>query len=667
MGRTKNFKKIDHNKWKSVTIESTEGFTDKDFEGLVGIEELDDYSVETDTTKVTPDIVKTKKNKKHSKKIKKPKNGIDFRPSEGGSDCDLVDDESEEEKDDRKKSLSMHLWEPLGIAEPILDALKHMSFTNPTPIQSKSIRVAIEDKCDILGAAETGSGKTLAFGIPLITHIMNDKSEDSSSKLRALVLAPTRELAIQVKKHLEEIAKRCSVTLGVLVGGMSVQKQERVLNKLRPDIIVATPGRLWEFISSHDNPHLTTKSVTNIKYLVVDEADRMAEKGHFEDLIRLMDILKQSPVRRQVFVFSATLTLTHVLPKRLLGSKRNRNKSMNEQQKLTNFVDMFGMSADNTQVIDLTRKGVGTPVDKLTECKVNCLGPQKDLYLYYFLTVFKGRTLIFCNSKDCLRRLVNFLKMLHLNPLSLHASMLQKKRLISLEKFESNDDSILVATDVAARGLDIANIDHVIHYQIPRTAEIYVHRSGRTARAFNKGLSLMLCEPKEEANYYKQLCKSLNKGKELQELPIDDSILKSLKQRVDLAQECDRLDHKIRKERSNKDWFRTNARKCDIMTDESSDSDHNDQSCSEQKRLKAMKKRLDALLRAPLSRTKSFYAHLLRNESTNWTQVKGIILIHNISNLNILLFLGPKKALDLIEANKRKTKRKTKIKKESKE
>jgi len=195
-----------------------------------------------------------------------------------------------------------------------------------------------------------------------------------------------------------------------------------------------------------------------------------------------------------------------------------------------------------------------------------------------------------------------------------------------LEKFESNSNSLLIASDVAARGLDIANIDHVVHYQIPRTAEIYIHRSGRTARAFNKGLSLMLCEPKEEARYYKQLCQTMNKGKDLQTFPVDQSILKSLKQRIDLAQKCDQLDHKIRKEKSRSNWFRNTAKQCDLYTDEeSSDLDDSVDKNSQERQLNIMKKQLSVLLKKPFSQSKSIYAHLLKNGSTNWTQLKGML------------------------------------------
>ncbi|CAG2158342.1 unnamed protein product [Oppiella nova] len=613
--------------WKSVAIESNDGFTDKDFDGLVAFEELSDYCIQKSDISVKTDPKTKKKCKsKKSNTNQKSENEIQVSEAMDNSDCDET------------REVSMHLWQNLCIASPILRSLSELSFSRPTPIQSKSIRVAIEDKLDILGAAQTGSGKTLAFGIPLVTHIMNDKSEDGVCKLRALVLTPTRELAIQVKKHLEAITKYCGVSVGVIVGGMSVQKQERILKKVRPDIMVATPGRLWELIEQQSSDHLTRESVTRIKYLVIDEADRMAERGHFKDLVQLMDLLRVKSTGRQTFVFSATLTLTYSLPNRLKMKNKNKANKLNGKQKLAKFVEFFGMRSDAMEVIDLTEQGVGIPESKqLTECKINCMAEEKDLYLYYFLSLFKGRTLVFCNSKDCLRRVVNVLKILDLKPLPLHSSMPQKRRLANLEKFEANSESLLIASDVAARGLDITHVDHVVHYQIPRTAEIYVHRSGRTARAFNTGLSLMLCEPKEEANYYKELSKTIHKGNRLQDFPIDKSVLKALKQRIDLAQKCDQLDHKIRKERSREDWFRVNAKKCEILSDTESESDDAEESSKEVRRFKAMKKQLQFLLKQPVSQTKSLYAHLLKSGSTNWMHSKGT-----------------KRAIDVVKDNKSK-------------
>ncbi|XP_054154139.1 ATP-dependent RNA helicase DDX24-like [Oppia nitens] len=598
-------------KWKPVVIESTEGFNDTDFDGLVAIEELGDYCIENRDNK-TDNKRKVKKRKNKSKKFK-----------QNVTEEDSDDNDDEEDNEPSVDTLqSMHLWQNMSIPDDILKALNDLTFTSPTPIQSETIKVAIEDKLDILGAAQTGSGKTLAFGIPLVTHIMKDKMNSDESKLRALVLAPTRELAIQVKKHLEAITKYIGVTVGVLVGGMSVQKQERILKKLRPDIIVATPGRLWELMEDESSDHLTSRTICDIKYLVIDEADRMAEKGHFKDLVKLLNLIKQNLIEKQIFIFSATLTLTYSLPKRLdmkTKNKKNTTNKLTEKQKLKNFIEFFGLKSESTKVIDLTKKGVAIPEQQLTEFKINCLSEEKDLYLYYFLVLFKGRTLIFCNSKDCLRRIVNILRILQLNPLSLHSSMPQKKRLLNLEKFTSNSESVLIASDVAARGLDIPHVDHVVHYQIPRTAEIYIHRCGRTARAFNTGLSLLICEPKEEANYYKQLCNTLNKGNDIQDFIIDRSNLRSLKQRIDLALKCDKLDHKIRKEKSHEDWFRLNAKKCEILNDSDSDSSEESKhkNSNEMRKLKVMKKQLNFLINKPISQTKSMYIHLIKGGLTN--------------------------------------------------
>lgn len=638
-------------KWKPIAIQSNDGFEDNDFDGLVAIEELDDYEdyrlVDNKRKSNCDNYIDEKTDKISKKRNKKLK-----------SNRKVIKNESKNEPKNESKdewnecvidSKEMDLWRSLPIPECVMKALTELKFFKPTPIQSLAITHAIRDQMDIIGAAETGSGKTLAFAIPLIHFIINDKLMDSSCKqLRALVLTPTRELAIQVKKHIEAIAKYSGVSVGVIVGGMSVQKQERVLNKVRPDIIVATPGRLWELIEDNSSEHLELSAITQIKYLVIDEADRMTEKGHFDELRKLSNLLKRYESQPKVFVFSATLTLTHSPPKRLnlfKPNKKNKKIKKNETQKMNTIIEMFSMRSDRTKVIDLTREGIGTPNEQLlTETKMNCLSHEKDLYLYYFISLFPGRTLIFCNSKDCLRRLVNVLKLLQLNPLALHAAMPQKRRLTNLEKFESNPNSLLIASDVAARGLDIANIDHVVHYQIPRTAEIYIHRSGRTARAFNKGLSLMLCEPKEEANYYKQLCNTLNKGNDLQTFPVDHNILKSLKQRIDLAQKCDQLDHKIRKENSRISWFRNTAKQCDIYTDEDSDDlDDSVDKNSETRKLKMMKKQLNALLKKPFSQTKSLYAHLLKNGSTNWTQLKG----KNIS-IYLQIILNKLQSLSLI-------------------
>lgn len=397
-----------------------------------------------------------------------------------------------------------------------------------------------------MGAAETGSGKTLAFGLPILTGILKIKekqtdnqaelSDDSLSEsdeenedenegidrvkvvklnkefrkpLYGLILTPTRELAIQIKNSLSIFTKYTGINMAVVVGGMAAVKQERLLSK-HPEIVIATPGRLWELIQS-GNPHLS--QIDNIRFLAIDETDRMLEHGHFKELHNLLERINLDNDKRktrQNFVFSATLTLVHDLPKHLINKNKFKSKKIHNltpEEKLQKIVDMLGIN--NPKIVDIT-KGTGTS-STLTECRISCPIEEKDYYVYYFLQKHPGRTLIFCNSIGCVKRLSTLLALLNCHPLPLHASMQQRQRLKNLERFRDTENSILVATDVAARGLDIPCVDHVLHYQTPRTSESYVHRSGRTARASREGITILLMEPNEFKNYIK-LCKTLGKS-----------------------------------------------------------------------------------------------------------------------------------------------------------
>lgn len=514
-------------------------------------------------------------------------------------------------------------WSDLSIPPNIHKAIAELGFKEPTPIQRLAIPAALRDRLDVLGAAPTGSGKTLAFAIPLISHIAQDKETDAERKLRGLILTPTRELAVQIRNHLEAAAKYTDVSVGCVVGGLSSQKQERILNKVKPDILVATPGRLWELMDETQVEHLDLDVVSKIKYLVVDEADRMTEKGHFDELIRLIELMKEQEgcsMKRQILVFSATLTLIHEPPSRLKMKKKKRAHKFTQKQKIRSLIEVLGMREDKTRTIDLTNAGISTPGEQLVESMISCLPEEKDLYLYYFLTLYKGKTIVFCNSKDCLRRLSNVLKILKLSPLSLHASMKQKLRLASLEKFTSKPNGLLIASDVAARGLDIANIDHVIHYQTPRTAEIYIHRSGRTARATNSGVTLMLCEPKEMP-ILKRLTSTLCRiGRDIATFPIDDATLKAMRTRVKLAQQVDVLEHQRKKKDAKSNWFKNAAKECDI--DLSDREDLNDGSDDEktienQLKTKAFRKQLDSLLKQPLVSRSCYTAYVTKTGSLN--------------------------------------------------
>jgi len=489
-------------------------------------------------------------------------------------------------------------WSSLFVTQEIIKALEENNMSIPTPIQKLSIPLALKDGLDLLGAAQTGSGKTLAFGIPLVQLIEENNRWKNDRKLKGLVLTPTRELALQIKKHLDEIIKYTTVTVGVVFGGLSSQKQERVLSKLKPDILVATPGRLWELINELDCEHVSSDNVAAIKYLVIDEADKMTEKGHFEELRNIVAMIKekQCKVKRQTFVFSATLTFVHEPPIR----GKNKKKLITPRKKLRYLMRTLGMSKD-FKVIDLTQSGIGTPGnEQLTETMIECNANEKDLYLYYFLLKNPGKSIIFCNSKDCLRRLANLLRYLQLEPTTLHASLNQKRRLVSLERFSQNSTNVLIASDIAARGLDISKVDHVIHYQVPRTVEIYVHRSGRTARLSNKGLSLILCEPKENYNYLK-LCNAVNKGKQLDSYPIDQHILSKLKERISLARQVDVLSHRLRKNKADCNFFKKMAKECDIDLEDRDDLVLEVKNESKQmKKLKLLEKQLKKMLKKKL-------------------------------------------------------------------
>lgn len=267
--------------------------------------------------------------------------------------------------------------------------------------------------------------------------------------LYALILTPTRELAMQIQKHLVAVSKYLKISVALVVGGMAAVKQERILAKC-PEIVVGTPGRLWELIQQ-GNAHLSQidkiKYVSQFnrcyyfmffnfcRYFVIDETDRMLEKGHFEELHSLLERLNENAIlkkQRQNFVFSATLTLIHDLPKYLSSKlkKSKLKKFLSPEHKLKKIIDSLGIT--DPKIVDLTQ-GKGTS-KTLTECRITCQIDEKDYYVYYFLQKHPGRTLIFCNSIGCVRRLANLLGLLQCNPLPLHASMQQRQRFKNLER-----------------------------------------------------------------------------------------------------------------------------------------------------------------------------------------------------------------------------------------
>uniref|UniRef100_A0A1I8ISD1 ATP-dependent RNA helicase n=3 Tax=Macrostomum lignano TaxID=282301 RepID=A0A1I8ISD1_9PLAT len=317
-----------------------------------------------------------------------------------------------------------------------------------------------------------GAPQTLAYSAE------NVFEDDGSAKKRGgrlycLVLTPTRELAKQVAAHLQRVAVHTGVTVAAVLGGLSAQRQERLLAG-RPDIVVGTPGRLWDLIQS-GQPHLSG-GLASLPMLVLDEADRLAEPGHFAEMRALLERInanandddskatsaERPPCRRQTLLFSATLTFVHRPPERpdQRRSKLKRMRQLGPDDRAAALAELVGMSG-KPKLVDTTRR-----VGGLTEFRLDCEAKDKDLYLWWLLRSRRGRTLVFCASKDTVRRLHRLLTLLRCpNCRPLHSDMQQRQRLKSLDRFSANPDSVLLATDVAARGLDIPGVEHVVHYQ----------------------------------------------------------------------------------------------------------------------------------------------------------------------------------------------------------
>lgn len=267
----------------------------------------------------------------------------------------------------------------------------------------------------------------LAFGIPIVQSIhkmISDCEEDDS--LLSVILTPTRELAQQIHKHLQAISKYTQIKIACIIGGLAAVKQERIL-KSNPHIVIGTPGRIWELMQE-GNQHL--QKIKDVKHFVVDETDRMVEKGHFAELEEILQLLTSSDNnKRQTFVFSATLTMLHELPDHR-KKKKAKSSAQSKDSRLNAIISMFGMK--NPKVFDISSKsGVA---EKLIEARILCSLEEKDFYLYYILVNFPGRTIVFCNSIECVKRNASVLSHLNLVPIVLHGKMEQKQRLKNLEK-----------------------------------------------------------------------------------------------------------------------------------------------------------------------------------------------------------------------------------------
>lgn len=353
---------------------------------------------------------------------------------------------------------------------------------------------------------------------------------------QAIVFAPTRELAHQITDHLNAVSQFCPISgprVMALTGGLSIMKQRRLM-KWNPAIVVATPGRFHEFITDTDG---MVDVFTRTKTVVMDEADRMLQDGHYEDLDKALDLIGRGKIaKRQTCVFSATFQKSLMFK---LDKKRKQKTGLATDQETIRFlVSKMKFRQFHPTFVDANPAEV--VARQVLESIVECGAMEKDQYLYYFLLTYPGKSIIFVNSIDSVKRLTPMLQNLNLPAVQLHSNMIQKARMRSLERFRDNENGILIATDVAARGLDIPNVHHVVHYHLPRTADVYVHRSGRTARAGNEGVSVLLCSPDEASGPLRKLRSALSRDNalaKLKPLTMNYDVLAQIKPRVELAKE----------------------------------------------------------------------------------------------------------------------------------
>ncbi|MGQ0611819.1 MAG: DEAD/DEAH box helicase [Paracoccaceae bacterium] len=350
-------------------------------------------------------------------------------------------------------------FDSLGLSPKLVAALKLTNLQTPTPIQAQAIPHIMAGR-DLMGLAQTGTGKTAAFGLPLLHRILDLGHPPGPKNVRALILAPTRELAQQIKDNLEVFTKGTAVRVVMVVGGASLNRQAAALLR-GADVLVATPGRLIDLLERGD------VSLEKCAYLVLDEADHMLDMGFIHSLRR---IAKHIPLKRQTMLFSATMP-----------------KDIEE------IADTYLRDPVRVQVAP-----PGKPVEKIVQGVYYIPNGDKARLLEEFLKKHPGeQALVFGRTKHGSEKLMKLLVSWGFNAGSIHGNKSQGQRERTLAEFRAGQLDVLVATDVAARGIDIPTVRHVYNFDMPNVPENYVHRIGRTARAGAEGTSVSFCAPAE--------------------------------------------------------------------------------------------------------------------------------------------------------------------------
>lgn len=365
-------------------------------------------------------------------------------------------------------------FKDLELIEPILKALQDKGYQRPTPIQEQSIPILLRGK-DLLGCAQTGTGKTAAFAIPIIQQIQNNiASEKGNRKVKALVVTPTRELAIQIADNFTDYTKFTKLRNTVIFGGVSQHKQTNALRK-GVDILVATPGRLLDLI---DQGFI---SLDHIEYFVLDEADHMLDMGFIHAIKKIIALL---PSKRQSLFFSATMPPKIVtLTKKILVNPEK--VTIKPAQATAERVEQAVYFVSKKEKIQLL-------VHIINEKKVDSC-------------------LVFSRTKHGANKIVRLLQRNNINAAAIHGNKSQVARQKALKEFKDGKTKVLVATDIAARGIDVAELELVVNYDLPNVPETYVHRIGRTGRASASGIALSFCMA-EERPYLKDIQKLIGQN-----------------------------------------------------------------------------------------------------------------------------------------------------------
>ena len=350
-------------------------------------------------------------------------------------------------------------FENLNLIEPILKALTTEGYTTPTPIQEQAIPIVLEGK-DLLGCAQTGTGKTAAFAIPILQNLFLNKIKDNTGVIKALILTPTRELAIQIDESFAAYGKHTGLKHAVIFGGVSQRNQTDTLRR-GVDILIATPGRLLDLVEQRfvDLRHIQT--------FVLDEADRMLDMGFIHDVKR---IITRIPEKRQTLFFSATMPL--------------------EITKLSKTI--------LTDPVRIEVTPVSSTAEKVEQAVYFVERNDKRALLIHLLKDEKIKSaLVFARTKHGADKIAKELYRANIKADAIHGNKSQAARQRALSDFKEGKIRVLVATDIAARGIDVDDLSHVINYELPNVAETYVHRIGRTGRAGLSGIALSFCDVEE--------------------------------------------------------------------------------------------------------------------------------------------------------------------------